>query len=789
MAISKLQASLAAVTNELTVAAANIKFDFTLVKCEAPKEYRGLGANLSTKRKDEAETGMIHITAQRLGALFEGVCPPTPNLVKAYGTRVSEISEAVKEKFGPDHAKDTIFSAQAGIDGASIWAAATSSTTALHVQLLACMLARVWSGPEATSAWVELIKERRKEIASRLQDGDSIPFASCAAAAQLEIPRSQLADWDASARSWLHTADSIKSQEQKALMLILDKITLSVHESSQVFDSVISAWISALRSMEMLLDGVPQATNSGSLLVALGSWYIYPVIILLGGEAVRHDFCDPLTSGGGTVTIGLEKTTPGNENDVGIHWCLSFAHLRYYGKPVMSRKRLSHDSSRLSFAQFVRAAYGSILGTWISTEAALLPFSRFFVALESAFESYQPTDKTYTSQEGSWPYGSRSQYVVECQRDIIDYLKDHSHWLHLLAQAATSFVDVTDVDYEASCRLVRKGVRSSTRFLDSPPDNWPLFGLSRYDTMSNCLSGPEERIHLLRWYTRYEFVNEASLIIRYYPNRDLLPNKSASQACFATAIPNWNSLQRKRKAGDESGSPMHQRWVVDGPLNYVPPGSNCDVGEEYLSRGDLGELRISENHFEISTTPGTWTRYDYLFGDITTAAIFHPTRKNRNYKTAAVSIECLLYCLEQRLFDLPTLLTTIERHLDAADPVSRTLKALSTMSTIYKLLPDATIAIDTLSRPLHQTKWVQSMYSHRGILLQSYKDVQGDALMGRFNERLLDRKRVFSCLAYLETGIADIDPNQLSNVFAMSASNSLYVAMPVGHIISRIDWR
>ena len=306
MAISRLQASLASVTNELTVAAANIKFDFTLVKCEAPKEYRALGENLSTKRKDEAETGMIHITAQRLGALFEGVCPPTPNLVKAYGTRVSEISEAIKAR--PNHAKGTIFSAEAGIDGASIWAAATSSTTALHIQLLACMLARVWNGPEATSAWVELIKERRKEIAAHLEDGNSMPFASYAAAAQLEIPRSQLADWDASARSWLKTSDSIKNEEQNTLMRILGSITLLVHESSQVFPSVISAWVSALNSMELLLNGTPQAVNSGPLLIAPGAWHIYPEIVVLGDEPIRHNFGDSLIPDGGTVTLGLRKS-------------------------------------------------------------------------------------------------------------------------------------------------------------------------------------------------------------------------------------------------------------------------------------------------------------------------------------------------------------------------------------------------------------------------------------------------------------------------------------------------
>ena len=779
MAISKLQASLAAVTNELTVAAANIKFDFTLVKCEAPKEYRALGENLSIKRKDEAETGMIHITAQRLGALFEGVCSPTPNLVKAYGTRVSEISEAVKEKFGPDHAKGTIFSAQAGIDGASIWAAATSSTTALHVQLLACMLARIWSGPEATSAWVELVKERRKEIALQLQDGDSISFASCAAAAQLEIPRSQLADWDASARSWLDTADSIKSQEQKALMLILDKITLPVNEKSQLFDSVISAWTSALRSMEMLLDGVPQATNSGSLLIALGSWFIYPVIIILGGEAVRHDFCDPLVSDGGTVTIGLENPVARDENDVGIHWCLSFAHLRYYGKPVISRKRLGHDSSRLTFDQFIKVAFGSILGTWISSEAALLPFSQFFVTLENAFESCLPTGYKSTHAEDS---ESETPGEPAPPTGIVKYLKNDSHWLHLLAQAANSFADVTDPDHEVSCKLVRKGVRSSARFLESPPDNWPLFGLSRYDILDRCLDGPEERINLMRWYAKREFGNETGLLIRYYSTRDPSLQHDSSQTSFATAIPYWNPRKRKYEAQDISGNLLHQRWVINGVFSYKPPKSDRDIGEEFFSRENLGELCISEHHFEISTTPGIWTRYEYVFGDVNTAAIFHPTKQNRTYKTNAVSIESLVYCLEQRLFNLPTLLITIEGHLDIdpISPISCTLKALSPLSVIYKLLPDATLAIETLSRPLHRSKWVQSMLNKRKVTeLFMYERVGV-----RFDEELLDRKRVFSCLAYLESGVADIDPDQLANVFAMSTSNSLYVSMPVSRTLS-----
>jgi hypothetical protein len=94
VSIGRLQAALASATNEVTVAAANINFDFALVKCEAPQEYQPLGHALSTRRKEEAEGGSLHITARRLGALFDGLCPNVPGLVSAFGTRATEILRA-----------------------------------------------------------------------------------------------------------------------------------------------------------------------------------------------------------------------------------------------------------------------------------------------------------------------------------------------------------------------------------------------------------------------------------------------------------------------------------------------------------------------------------------------------------------------------------------------------------------------------------------------------------------------------------------------------------------------
>ncbi|KAK2596415.1 hypothetical protein N8I77_013306 [Diaporthe amygdali] len=348
--ISKIQAALTAATNEVTVAAANLNFDFTLIKCEAPKEFRQLGSALTQRRKENAEYGSSHITARRLGALFEGLLPPTPTLLRAYGNRVSEIAQSSQQNVSPEP-ENSMFAAHAGIDGTSIWAAATSSPTALHVQLLACMLARHWPAGEATSIWVELVQGRRKEVEDAWNQNHPVPYASLTAATQSKISRVSLAEWDASARSWLRTADRVKVKHQNQLMLLVANLSIPINEHMEVYQSVIPAWKSALTSTEKLMSGMPQATSYGPCLLAISSWHLYPDIIITGPTTVSHKFEDPLVRPGGTLTLGLAR--PGGEMHRGVFWSLSLAHLNFYGRrPVQKDAVLNLNAQRLSFQQF-----------------------------------------------------------------------------------------------------------------------------------------------------------------------------------------------------------------------------------------------------------------------------------------------------------------------------------------------------------------------------------------------------------------------------------------------------
>lgn len=190
-AVNKFMGALASASNDVTVSAANFNLDFSLVKVEAPQEYLVLGQSLSKKRRQDAEHSSAHVTAGKLAALFERTLPPSPQLVSAYGLRVSEISASPSVTPQGSATSYGIFADTVSVDATSIWAAATCGRAAVPVHLLACMLAWHWNQSEATSTWVEIVVKRRAEIVIACENNELVHLAALSAARQ-ELTRSQL---------------------------------------------------------------------------------------------------------------------------------------------------------------------------------------------------------------------------------------------------------------------------------------------------------------------------------------------------------------------------------------------------------------------------------------------------------------------------------------------------------------------------------------------------------------------------------------------------------------------
>lgn len=358
--ISKLTPAAVSNTLEIAPALAHINFDFSLWKIVVPKEFDGVGSSLSTARREEAENGVPHATARKLGALSASILPSTPNVTKGYGQRASEISQAssvtpqVRSKYG-------VFSSRVGSDATSIWAAATSGPAAIAVHLLACLLARMWDGPEATAIWAEVVQKRKESVRSEMDEGNIMEMATLAAARQ-DITRAQLAEWDASARSWLRTADTVKNRQQKQLMLIVDNVKSSVNKMNNTYESVLSAWKNSLAQMEGIIKGVSQQAISGDILLALSAWHLFPdmlVVIPCKTQVRQHDH---IFESGGVLTIGLEKP---DLDKSGVYWSLPLASLRHYGAPVMASCSInSSERSRVSLTEFLQAFLGCFLQGW-----------------------------------------------------------------------------------------------------------------------------------------------------------------------------------------------------------------------------------------------------------------------------------------------------------------------------------------------------------------------------------------------------------------------------------------
>ncbi|KAI4121386.1 MAG: hypothetical protein LQ338_006389 [Usnochroma carphineum] len=437
--INKSIPSIANGSLEIAPALANLNFDFALWKVAAPKEFEGVGLALSTSRREEAEGGMLHTIARKLGALFKSRVPATPGLTKAYGTRASEVAQALslddrgRKRYG-------VFADRAGPDATSLWAAATSGTTAISVHLLACLLARIWDAPEAISIWVEVVKRRKEEVNAQFDETDIAHMATLSAARQ-DFPRAQIAEWDDSARAWLRIADKVKDKQQKQLMLILDNVEVPVNGNTDTYDSVMNAWTNSLVQMEALVQGISQQARTGEILLGLSSWHLYPDLTVVT-TSMTHTSSNILGTPSeplfGMLNKGRFVRMITNEED-------KIVFLRKIGKAIAEQMRL--DSSQI-LIRYKHRLSGSRSVYEYATAVPLTNASRKRKADNSNADGVRSYHRWLYSGAS---YGIPLEYVEKCctrfsksEEEVLSAIKPHVSYL------AISEVDMTvsDEDFE-----------------------------------------------------------------------------------------------------------------------------------------------------------------------------------------------------------------------------------------------------------------------------------------------------------------------------------------------------
>lgn len=561
--LGKLKGNFFSATNENTLALSNIKFDFSLVKVEAPMEFAGLGKALTKRRRAEAEDGLHHKTARKLAALFEQLVPSTPQLIKAYGTRSSEIIK--KGNINPvGSPKDGPFEAYVGVDGTAMWAAATSGIPALGVYLLACLLARAWGAKEAISIWVELVECRRKEIQHGLEDHQPVSESSQFSLFQ-DIQRSELALWDSSARAWLQSADQAKFREETQLMLIVKNVQLPFEGGASTYSRVIDAWKHAMTGLEDLFCGRPQNISSRSILLAFSAWHLYLDLIILGSEVSNVRFGDHCTHPRGIGTIALQPRSEAAAQ--GTSWSLALSHLRYYGDPITVKSRT--DFSRVDINQLHIVALGSLFGHWEISRHDLPTAAQWFVDLWKLLDvGHASDDATHT--EG------------------LD-------WLQCLVQAAKQTTSGRATEKQEALQLLGYGQRRAKGFLGiSETYLVPFFGLS-YDYVLVSLSQEDDEkrgIVFLRGIAEENGLRPGDAFISCDP-KPLEHHPDVFVRQYSTAVPHSCATRKRDNHGNSLREDVHVEWRYI--VSAIPPKDSRAIRvwvQEWEGRSKYGERRF-----------------------------------------------------------------------------------------------------------------------------------------------------------------------------------------------------
>lgn len=780
-AVSKIQASLVAATQETTFAFANLNFDFALWKVEAPPSYHPLGAALSLQRRNAAENGMPHVIARRLGTLFETLLPPIPSLVNAYGARASEIIESPgtnpsgSKEHGP-------FQKFVGLDGTSIWAAATSGPSAVAVHLLACMLARVWSPAEAVSIWEELVAERKKALVPD-KDAESIP-ARDVVAAQLAIDQAQLAEWDASARAWLRAADASPSvkKQQKQVITLLSSVSIPVGSHPKVYDSVCKAWITALSTMDKLVQGHQYSAQDGAVLVALSAWHLFPNVVVLGTKSSQLDQSDQLIGNGGTLTIGLQNSP---EISTGVHWSLSLAHLRYYGSPVLARGVVDAESSRLTFPQFLLAALGATIASWGLPSSKLRAGAQLVAHMSSLLTE-------------SGDVNLRSPAVV---------------WLRPLNSAANTFLKSQGDELDSATKLVRLGHRRPGLLTKAVsrigPDD--IFYLKSMDLSCIMSTNPHQLQFLLSIYQNWthpgsplvlriggkNMKNPVLVVVSPGTGQDQNLKSTALSWFFPGSIPSAGPDGPLKAFKISQTSPVDAYKVDDlnfgdtgreftwrNPPNFSDPSGLVTKAEETTHtkkerlRWPLKSKREKDTTTIVSGPQNAILTFEFVGGDLDGVSLF--SRKGdagiaRQFGDSQIGIETLLEAFSTNTVSA----TRLWEHLDHVSTsycraVMTSCFTLTHAAEVYDCLPGATISPNVFSspKPISDLVWARAIVEADDDVPRSETDA---------------RTVAFSCIAYFESGVMEVPPEQLHNVMAIASGDSLYVAAqllcdPAAHV-------
>ena len=537
---------------------------------------------------------------------------------------------------------------------------------------------------------------------------------------------------------------------------------------------------------------------------------------------------DPIFDPSALLTLGLEHI----RNDTkSVYWSLPLAYLQYYGHPVQASRTAGQENSRITYQQFSYILLGCIFDGWKTYASTNEDGLRWIELIGKALklDKKHRRDRPKIAWLGNLYDASKEVPHLEpsdkkAAYQLINLGRRRSTFLHPQSETPPPLFGLSQLailipvlkNDECRVRLLRRlcvylrlsGSQFLIRYqsanqpwlefaslvpMQRPPSKRthdgimketvnPPTALVRWIAMSSsqlsaCIRRSEEFNNLpqlVKELEKLERIQVAEKIAN--PPKSFLATEESrvTQECIEELQIVVTILKRKQviEALGElclpvatSSNPRHgfheKGLIFSGSDDFIQ--ASRDILQQ-LGRADGGPAATSQIFFA---------------GNIRLAALFsvteNPFASTARYSSSdvALSPDYLEEFFEAENFDsyklydhlcsdssLDTVLDNEQASVKVMNEVA-SLRACALMADVYSLLPGATISTLVVNQCLIQAKWLpgRSSYARQ-----------------RDNAAPLTLAEAFACVAMFENGTCNLDPNTLSEAFAMSSGNSLYVA-------------
>ena len=511
-----------------------------------------------------------------------------------------------------------------------------------------------------------------------------------------------------------------------------------------------------MTAMDNLIQGKPQRVQSGAILLALSAWHLYPDISVQSTSLQFIKQADPLVDQGGIITVGIQKRT--NDSDDGVYWSLPLAHLRFYGKPVVTTQQNGISHTQINYAQLLCVVLGSLFGFWRILERDVDIAAEIICRLAGAYKAF-----------------ARGNSGIE-------YWRLPTRGMGILDRAAQLYLSSQGSLRDEYARLLAYGRRRCSTFL-AYKDDRPLqfYGLANVPTALRLFRSCAARrilgkhVDFLHQWTYKRKIDLTGAIICY-------KNDGNSFSCTSVSE-SWMSVERKLPDAQISSHQPSLHWCASGTAN---------------EKNTFGERLVAQEISGRFLAPGPGEQpilHELMCGDPFVAAIYRPIRPQyqTNARDWSIRPKEFLGLLQDGFLSDELLSAEIDIYDTTAvsHRFTSSLRALDVAGRIYEHLPDAKIDIQVCLRSLHASRYALRLQTE---ILRTGTEQQSISDMARVSLKL-----AFSCVILFQTGSVNVDPEYLNGAMAISHSDSIFAAQsilvdpshldtisPIRHIIGNI---